>query len=113
MSPDQFRKLALALPESTESEHMNHPDFRIRKKVFATIGPDGEWGMVKLTPAQQAAWMEREPKVFEPSPGAWGERGYTKVILAKAKKESVRRALVEAWYGVAPKTLAADFEDEL
>ena len=113
MTPDQFRKLALALPESVESEHMSHPDFRIRKKIFSTLGPDGDWGMVKLTPAQQAAWMKREPKVFEPVAGAWGERGCTRVILAKANKESVRRALVEAWYVVAPKTLAADFEDEL
>lgn len=113
MTPEQFRKLALALPEAVESEHMSHPDFRIRKKVFATLGPDGDWGMVKLTPAQQASWGKREPEVFEPVPGAWGERGCTRVVLAAAKSASVRRALVEAWFNTAPKRLAADYEDEL
>jgi len=113
MTPDQFRKLALALPEAVESEHMQHPDFRVRKKVFATLGPDGDWGMVKLTPAQQADRLKREPKGFEPVPGAWGERGCTRVLLASVKPASVKRALVEAWFNTAPKGLAADFEDEL
>jgi hypothetical protein len=37
MTPDEFRRLALALPEAVESEHMGHPDFRVRKKIFATL----------------------------------------------------------------------------
>ena len=54
MTPDAFRTLALSLPEATESAHQNHPDFRVRGKVFATLGyPDDKWGMVKLTPAAQ------------------------------------------------------------
>ncbi len=39
MTADEFRKLALALPEATESAHMSHPDFRVRNKIFATLGP--------------------------------------------------------------------------
>jgi hypothetical protein len=31
------------------------PDFRVRGKVFATLGPQETWGMVKLTTEQQAA----------------------------------------------------------
>ena len=113
MTPLQFRKLALALPEAMESEHMKHPDFRIRGKVFATLGPDGDWGMVKLTPVQQADRMKSHGEMFEPANGAWGERGYTHVILAKAEKDIVRCALVDAWTNVAPKRLAEDYEGEL
>jgi len=40
---------------------MQHPDFRIRGKVFAALGPDGDWGMLKLTPESQADWMKAEP----------------------------------------------------
>ena len=29
MTADEFRSLALELPEATEEEHMNHPDFRV------------------------------------------------------------------------------------
>ena len=46
MTVDDFRKLALDLPEAIESAHMNHPDFRVRNKIFATIWPDESWGMV-------------------------------------------------------------------
>ena len=110
MNAKHFRKLALVLPEAVETEHMQHPDLQVRKEIFATLGPDGDWGMVELTPVQQAAWVKREPKVFEPSGGAWGERGYTRVKLAVAKQASVRRALVESWFLVAPKRLAADYD---
>ncbi len=46
MTADEFRKLALELPEASESAHMDHPDFRVRDKIFATLGPDEDWGMV-------------------------------------------------------------------
>ena len=39
MTANEFRGLALALPEAVESSHMDHPDFRVRGKIFATLGP--------------------------------------------------------------------------
>jgi len=57
-----FRRLALALPEATESAHMDHPDFRVRGKIFATLGyPEKGWGMVKLGPEAQHYFLEAEP----------------------------------------------------
>jgi hypothetical protein len=113
MTADDFRDLALALPESVEEEHMGHPDFRVRKKIFATLSPPDEgWAMVKLTPEQQRTFVRTEPKVYKPFKGAWGARGCTKVHLAKAKEESVRQALIEAWRNTAPKGLVKQFEIE-
>ena len=37
MTVEAYRAIALAQPEAIESSHMNHPDFRVRKKIFATI----------------------------------------------------------------------------
>jgi len=52
---------------------MNHPDFRLAGKIFASLGvPDKSWGMVKLTPEQQRAFIEKAPKIFKPSSGSWG-----------------------------------------
>jgi hypothetical protein len=31
MTADEFRSLALSLPEAEEAAHMNHPDFRVRE----------------------------------------------------------------------------------
>ncbi len=33
MTAADFRRMALALPEAVESAHMNHPDFRVRRKI--------------------------------------------------------------------------------
>ena len=108
MTQDGFRKLALALPEAVEAAHMGHPDFRVRGKIFATLGaPDASWGMVKLTPEQQAAFVDTAPKVFTPVKGGWGLRGATNVRLGQATAAALRPALEVAWQNVAPRSLLA------
>jgi hypothetical protein len=74
MTVDDFRRMALGLPDATESAHMGHPDCRVRGEIFATIWPDEGWGMVKLTPDQQAAFVQAEPAVYMPVKGGWGGR---------------------------------------
>src|SRR6476620_6771944 len=106
MTPAQFRRLALVLPEAIESSHMNHPDFRVGGKIFATLGPQEAWGMVKLTPHQQAEFIRKYPKAFEPVSGAWGQRGATKVLLKTATKTAVAPALVAAWRNTDPPRLS-------
>jgi hypothetical protein len=112
MTADEFRTLALALPEAEEAEHMGHPDFRVRNKIFASLAADETWGMVKLTPAEQKSFQFAEPKVFQPMAGAWGKRGYTKVSLAAADEPIVRQALAAAWRNTAPKKLAEEYAEE-
>jgi hypothetical protein len=106
MTAEGFRKLALALPEAQESAHMDHPDFRVRKKVFATLAyPNPSWGMVKLTPAQQFKLVAQHPAVFIPVTGGWGARGATNVKLRAATRASLWPALVAAWRNVATAAL--------
>jgi len=108
MTAKDFRRIALALPEAEERAHMNHPDFRVGKKVFATLGyPDKSYGMVKLTPEQQHYFSKDEPKVFEPVNGAWGRRGATRVYLKSANKNTLTKAIEAAWRNTAPKRIAA------
>jgi len=98
MTANEFRKLALFLPGAVESAHMNHPDFRIEGKIFATLHyPDDGWGMVGLTPEQQAAHIKKAPGVFNPCNGAWGQRGATNVHLASATKSVLKAALNAAF----------------
>lgn len=111
MTIDGFRRLALGFPESTEGAHMGHPDFRVCNKIFATIWPKEEWGMVKLTPEQQEMLIQAEPKVFIPVKGGWGKKGATNVCLKAAKKAAVQQALAIAWRNAAPKRLAEKFDD--
>ena len=113
MNADEFRKMALSLPETTEAAHMGHPDFRVGGKIFATLSPAGEgWAMVKLSPERQECCVRAEPKVFATINGAWGRDGATKVRLRDAKKSSLRTAIVFAWRNRAPKRLVQEFDVE-
>jgi hypothetical protein len=107
MTANDFRSLALSLPEAVEMEHMGHPDFRVGGKIFASLAPDASWGMVKLKPDAQASFMRSEPAVFRPAQGAWGRQGCTLVQLSEAREETVREALAAAWRNTAPAKLMA------
>src|SRR6186713_3071803 len=92
MTPAQFRKLALRLSEVSESAHMDHPDFRVGGKIFATLGyPDKEHGMVVLPVGEQAQFIRDYPKVFAPAKGAWGKRGSTTVRLENIDEATLTR----------------------
>jgi hypothetical protein len=110
MTLESFRRLALALPETIESEHMNHPDFRVGGKIFATLLPDKGLGMVKLTPDQQKMLVKAHPEIFLPVPGGWGIRGATNVRLKSAKVSIVREALMLGWRNTAPQHLTEESE---
>ena len=102
MTANQFRKLALAFPDAVESSHMKHPDFRRGGKVFASLGsPDEQWAMVKLTPAQQKAFMKTDSAAFQAASGAWGRNGYTKVLLTAVDKSAADAALEAAFENLA------------
>ena len=111
MTAAEFRRLALSFPETAESAHMEHPDFRVGGKVFATLGyPSAGWAMVKLMPDQQQDFVRAEPEVFVTVKGGWGRRGATNVRLKAVKKASLRKALEAAWRNTAPKRIVAELD---
>jgi hypothetical protein len=76
MSSDEFRKLALEIPTAVERLHMHHPDFRVAGRIFASLGvPYKNWGMVKLTPEEQRAFIKKAPEIFKPCSGTLGASG--------------------------------------
>ena len=104
ITPDKFRRMALGFAGASESAHMDHPDFRIEGKIFATLGyPDAGFGMVKLTPEQQRSFIEKAPGVFVPCSGAWGRGGATSVHLASVTADTLHAALDVAWRNAVAK----------
>jgi len=83
---------------------MGHPDFRVEGTIFATLGcPDEQWGMVKLTPAQQGQFLKKAPDVFNACRGFGARPGATSVRLATARVGLIRPALEVAWRNAAAK----------
>jgi len=95
---NKFRRLALGFKGALESAHMNHPDFRVAGKIFATLGfPSDDRGMVKLPPTLQKSFVKKSPAAFTPCNGAWGRAGYTSVHLPAVSPTILRSALNAAW----------------
>ena len=112
VTPATFRRLALSLPDATEGSHMGHPDFRVRNKIFASLGgSEKDLGTVKLAPEQQEILLAAEPAAFTPAAGAWGRRGWTQVKLSAVDANTLGSALGMAWRNTAPKSLVAQGGD--
>ncbi len=101
-----FRRIALSMPHASESAHMDHPDFRVDGKIFATLGyPDKNHGMVILPPEEQERLVRTHSMAFAPAKGAWGRSGSTSVRLEAVDAPTLQRAMEIAWRKRAPKRL--------
>ncbi len=99
-----FRRLALQLPGAVESSHMNHPDFRLNNRIFATLSAQEKGcGVLKLTLEQQQAFIAEHPDAFSPVQGGWGRMGMTFVHLNKADDSQIAGALNTAYHNVQKK----------
>jgi predicted DNA-binding protein (MmcQ/YjbR family) len=105
MNANDFRNLALALPQVEEHEHFGKPSFRVGTKIFATLWWEENRGVLKLSPQQQVELCSEYSNAFAPVPGAWGGKGWTSVFLDHAERDVLTAALKIAWQNVAPKSL--------
>ena len=107
MTPEEFRRLALDLPEAVELAHMGTPDFRVRGKIFASLSAGKAVATLKLQRGQQEMVCAAEPDLFSPVAGYWGESGWTELRLGQADVATAQSALAMAWRNIAPKRLVA------
>jgi hypothetical protein len=98
MNIQDFRRLALSLPDTEESSHMGSPDFRVGNRIFATLAAANlGYGNIMITPEQQSAFVEDLSEIFIPVPGGWGRGGATHINLAVANEDVVLGALQTAY----------------
>ena len=85
---DDVRRVALALPDTTEEPHHNFGSFRVRGKIFVTIPPGGELLHIFLPEQQRELALAMDPEFLEPV--HWG----SKVLGVRATLPLARRATV-------------------
>ena len=99
------RKIILSMPEAEESRHMDHPDFRVNNKIFATLWPREVRAVIKISPEDQILLLKSSPKAF--STNAWSKHGWTNVHLEHVDAKLFRGLVEDSWRAVAPKKLVA------
>jgi len=98
MTPADFRRLALMLPNVEESSHMGSPDFRVGGHIFATLASEKQgYGNLMLTPELQQSFLADQPDLFLPIPGGWGRMGMTHIRLGPATEDILAGALRSAY----------------
>lgn len=92
----RFKQLCLSLEGTIEAPHFDRLAYRTKRKIYATLPPDGNTANLLLVPELQAAVVESLPHAFEPVPGGWGRMGYTTVDFAKVTEGELGPVLREA-----------------
>jgi hypothetical protein len=99
----QVRKLALALPEASESPHFQATSFRVRGKIFATA-PDAQTLHLFVAEEERSQALALHPGFIEKLP--WGAKIVgLRIRLPDADKAVVADLLKLAWRAKAPKAL--------
>jgi hypothetical protein len=99
----QARRVFLDQPEAEEKSHMGHPDFRVGGKIFATLWPDRNVAIVRLSVADQTGALQMNPEAL--SLKYWGKSPYLEVDLQRANVALLRALAQAAWRNTAPKKL--------
>lgn len=109
----QFAELALAMPEAMQASHFGNPDFRVRNKIFANLDSGVERGSLKVRSEIQRVLVSARPQAFVPAAGAWGNSGWTYVMLEHVELDEVRQLVADAWRLIAPARLAAQHAESI
>jgi len=121
-TPDNVRRLALAMPEAYEDTHRRKPAFRVNKRIFAMLGIQDHAGspgfFAPLSGARPVASLtvDREdqlnfaaayPQAFEPA----GLHGFSFVWLDAIEADLLALLIRMSWAKVAPKRLTLSRSD--
>ena len=97
MTAESFRQIALSMTDATEGSRFGNADFRVGGHIFATLSLVREgFGVLMLTPEQQAGMVQDAPDIFSPVPGGWGKHGSTRVS-GGVTPDALEAALHTAW----------------
>ncbi len=106
---DDVRRLALALPETSEKPCYGTPGFYVRKHLFARLRSDDESLVVKVDMGERELLMGAEPETFFVT-NHYRDYPYVLVRLGAIEEDELREVLTDSWLMVAPKRLAATLE---
>jgi hypothetical protein len=109
---NDVRRVALSLPATSEAPSYGTPGFRVRKKLFARIRPEGDVLVVFVDDlAEKDMLIESDPDTFFSTPHY---DGYPTVLVRMdvVDVDELTELLTDAWRCRAPAGLVAEFDAE-
>ena len=113
---DDVRRICLSLPEAEEVfvEAWGHPTFRVRNKMFASMGGEGDEASCtfKTDPEERVALdAQGEPYFVPPYVGHAGWRGL-RLGRPEVGVDELAELLTTSWRMIAPKRVVKAFDAE-
>ena len=87
-----LRRMALALPGTTEAAHFDRAAFKV-DRIYVTLAADRFTANIKFSPHEQDFKCQLAPEVFAPLDNAWGKQGWTVLTLKPASADDLQMAL--------------------
>jgi hypothetical protein len=112
VTEDDVRRIALALPETSERTYNRHPAFQVRKDLFLRIHELPDTLMVGC------AGLEERDELLAADPGTFfitaHYQDYPAVLvrLGQIDVDELTELVTESWRLSAPKRLLAAFDQE-
>ena len=101
LTASRVRALVAELPSTVEGAHHGHADFRVGKRIFATLSEAEDRAALRLGQLEARALARRQPGVFrlvsDREPYAW-----VSVLLEQVDEPLFADLLETAWRGVTP-----------
>jgi hypothetical protein len=95
LSPDDARRLALALPGTIEQDHYGRPSFRVSGRIFANLWDQHHVNVMLDEPGILTA-VQAHPTICQEV--WWGKRlAAVRTDLRRADEELLTELLTDAW----------------
>ena len=96
VSAARVRELVAGLEDTQEGAHHGHPDFRVARKIFATLNEAEDHAALRIGQIEARALAERSPRVFrlvsDREPAAW-----VSVLLEAVDADEFEDLVEAAW----------------
>ncbi|MEX1104493.1 MAG: MmcQ/YjbR family DNA-binding protein [Dehalococcoidia bacterium] len=97
---EEYREIALSLPEVIEENHYGSPSFKVGKTFLSRLREDGENVVLPMPLDERDFWIEQEPHLFHVTEHYRKWSGVL-VRLAQVEPERLEDLLLNAWLKVA------------
>ena len=109
VTAEAVRRLALALPRTSEGIVRERVKFRVGRIVFIAISPDEEIMGFGFPKEERAALVASEPEKFLMPLRSDERYNWVRVRLAAIDEAELRELVIDAWRMVVPKKVAASY----